>query len=64
VLYQGWICAPRRLAARVLGQHRSGKTRSGKTRSLIIPNVAAWEGPCPVTSTRRDVLDATAVWLT
>ncbi|MHB8325569.1 MAG: type IV secretory system conjugative DNA transfer family protein [Candidatus Dormibacteria bacterium] len=55
--YQGWISAPRQVAALVLGP-----PRSGKTRGPIIPNVAAWEGTVLVTSTRRDVLDATASW--
>ena len=53
----GWISAPPQVAALALGP-----PRSGKTRGIIIPNVAAWEGPVLVTSTRRDVLDATAAW--
>ncbi|HUY61769.1 MAG TPA: type IV secretory system conjugative DNA transfer family protein [Candidatus Dormibacteraeota bacterium] len=51
------MSAPPQIAALVLGP-----PRSGKTRGLIIPNVAAWAGPVLVTSTRRDVLDATAAW--
>ena len=53
----GWLSAPPQVAALVLGP-----PRSGKTRGVIIPNVAAWPGPVLVTSTRRDVLDATARW--
>ncbi|MDA8395656.1 MAG: type IV secretory system conjugative DNA transfer family protein [Candidatus Dormibacteraeota bacterium] len=52
-----WISAPPQVAALALGP-----PRSGKTRGVIIPNVAAWEGPVLVTSTRRDVLDATCAW--
>ncbi len=49
-----WLSAPPQVAALVLGP-----PRSGKTRGIVIPNVAAWPGPVLVTSTRRDVLDAT-----
>ncbi|MHB8324063.1 MAG: type IV secretory system conjugative DNA transfer family protein [Candidatus Dormibacteria bacterium] len=52
--YRGWVSAPRQIAVLVLGL-----PRSGKTRGLIIPNVAAWEGPVLATTTRRDVPDAT-----
>ncbi|MDA8330081.1 MAG: type IV secretory system conjugative DNA transfer family protein [Candidatus Dormibacteraeota bacterium] len=55
--HSGWISAPPQVAALVLGP-----PRSGKTRGVIIPNVAAWPGPVLVTSTRRDVLDATVGW--
>ncbi len=54
---RGWVSAPPQVAALVLGP-----PRSGKTRGVIIPNVAAWPGPVLVTSTRRDVLDATVLW--
>ncbi len=37
-----------------------GPPRSGKTSSLIIPNVLAAAGPVVATSTKPDVLDATA----
>ncbi|HUY98540.1 MAG TPA: type IV secretory system conjugative DNA transfer family protein [Verrucomicrobiae bacterium] len=50
----GWEVAPPQAATLVLGP-----PRSGKTRGVLIPNVAAWAGPVLVTSTRRDVLDAT-----
>ena len=52
-----WLSAPPQMAALVLGP-----PRSGKTRGVVIPNVAAWPGPVLVTSTRRDVLDATVGW--
>ncbi|MHB8556461.1 MAG: type IV secretory system conjugative DNA transfer family protein [Candidatus Dormibacteria bacterium] len=52
--YRGWVSAPGQIAVLVLGS-----PRSGKTRGVIIPNVAAWGGAVLVTSTRRDVLDAT-----
>ncbi|MDA8330745.1 MAG: type IV secretory system conjugative DNA transfer family protein, partial [Candidatus Dormibacteraeota bacterium] len=55
--HRSWISSPPQMAALVLGP-----PRSGKTRGVIIPNVAAWPGPVLVTSTRRDVLDATASW--
>ena len=55
--YRGWVSAQPQIAVLVLGL-----PRSGKTRGLIIPNVAAWGGAVLVTSTRRDVLDATAAW--
>ncbi len=54
---RAWLSAPPQMAALVLGP-----PRSGKTRGVVIPNVAAWPGPVLVTSTRRDVLDATAGW--
>jgi type IV secretory pathway TraG/TraD family ATPase VirD4 len=52
--FGGWVSAPPQVATLVLGP-----PRSGKTRGLIIPNVAAWEGPVLATTTRRDVPDAT-----
>ena len=52
-----WISAPPQMAALVLGP-----PCSGKTRGVVIPNVAAWAGPVLVTSTRRDLLDATVGW--
>ena len=52
--FRGWVSAPPQVATLVLGP-----PRSGKTRGLIIPNVAAWEGPVLATTTRRDVPDAT-----
>ena len=52
--HRGWVSAPPQVATLVLGP-----PRSGKTRGLIIPNVAAWEGPVLATTTRRDVPDAT-----
>ena len=55
--YRGWVSAPGQIAVLVLGP-----PRSGKTRGVIIPNVAAWGGAVLVTSTRRDVLDATCAW--
>ena len=55
--YRGWASAPGQIAVLVLGP-----PLSGKTRGVIIPNVAAWGGAVLVTSTRRDVLDATAAW--
>ncbi len=57
--YRGWASAPGQIAVLVLGP-----PLSGKTRGVIIPNVAAWGGAVLVTSTRRDVLDATAAWRT
>lgn len=50
-----WISAPPQVGALVIGP-----PRSGKTTGVIVPNVLAWTGPCVVTSTRRDVLDACA----
>jgi len=50
---RAWIAAPPQVGALVIGP-----PRSGKTSGVIIPNVVAWTGPCVVTSTRRDVLDA------
>ncbi len=37
-----------------------GPTRSGKTTSLVTPNLLAWRGPAIVTSTKGDVIEATA----
>ncbi len=54
---RAWLSAPLQMAGLVLGP-----PRSGKTRGVVIPNVAAWPGPVLVTSTRRDVLDATVGW--
>ncbi len=39
-----------------------GPPRSGKTSSLVIPNVLAAEGPVVSTSTKPDVMEATAAW--
>ena len=36
-----------------------GPPRSGKTSSLVVPNVLASPGPVLVTSTKRDILEAT-----
>jgi type IV secretory pathway TraG/TraD family ATPase VirD4 len=52
---RAWMVAPPQVGALVIGP-----PRSGKTSGVVIPNVLAWTGPCVVTSTRRDVLDACA----
>lgn len=39
-----------------------GPPRSGKTSSLVIPNVLAADGPVVSTSTKPDVMEATAAW--
>ena len=52
---RAWVTAPAQVGALVIGP-----PRSGKTSGIVIPNVLAWTGPCVVTSTRRDVLDACA----
>lgn len=50
-----WYFAPPEMSVMMLGP-----PRSGKTSSLIIPNVLAANGPVVSTSTKPDVLDATA----
>jgi type IV secretory pathway TraG/TraD family ATPase VirD4 len=50
---RAWISAPEQVGVLVIGP-----PRSGKTSGVIVPNVLSWIGPCVVTSTRRDVLDA------
>ncbi|HVA21917.1 MAG TPA: type IV secretory system conjugative DNA transfer family protein [Candidatus Micrarchaeia archaeon] len=52
--FAGWACAARQVAVPILGP-----PRSGTSRGPIIPNVAAWLGAVLVTSTRRDVCEAT-----
>jgi type IV secretory pathway TraG/TraD family ATPase VirD4 len=39
-----------------------GPPRSGKTSALVVPNVLAAEGPVLATSTKPDVMEATAPW--
>jgi type IV secretion system protein VirD4 len=51
----GWCFAPPQRAVLVLGP-----PRSGKTSSFIIPNVLTAAGPVVSTSTKPEVLDATA----
>jgi type IV secretion system protein VirD4 len=51
----GWQFVPPELSVMILGP-----PRSGKTSTLIIPNVLAANGPVISTSTKPDVLDATA----
>ncbi len=51
----GWCHASPQQSVMILGP-----PRSGKTTSLIIPNVLATTGPVVSTSTKPDVLDATA----
>jgi type IV secretory pathway TraG/TraD family ATPase VirD4 len=51
----GWSFAPPGHAVLVLGP-----PRSGKTSALVVPNVLAAAGAVLSTSTKRDVLDATA----
>jgi type IV secretion system protein VirD4 len=53
--YREWVTAERQQAVLVLGP-----PRSGKTSSLIIPSVLAASGPVVSTSTKIDVLQATA----
>lgn len=50
-----WVCAPPQQAAMVLGP-----PRSGKTTAVVIPAVLAASGPVLSTSTKPDVLAATA----
>jgi type IV secretory pathway TraG/TraD family ATPase VirD4 len=50
-----WHFVPPELSVMILGP-----PRSGKTSALIIPNVLAANGPVVSTSTKPDVLDATA----
>jgi len=50
---RAWVLAPHQVGTLVIGP-----PRSGKTSGVVIPNVLAWDGPCVVTSTRRDVVDA------
>ncbi|MGH9081080.1 MAG: type IV secretory system conjugative DNA transfer family protein [Acidimicrobiales bacterium] len=52
---RGWCFAEPQQSVMVLGP-----PRSGKTTSLIIPNVLSSNGPVVSTSTKPDVLDATA----
>ncbi|HEX3979604.1 MAG TPA: type IV secretory system conjugative DNA transfer family protein [Acidimicrobiales bacterium] len=52
---RGWCFAPSQHSVMVLGP-----PRSGKSSSVIIPNVLAGNGPVVSTSTKPDVLDATA----
>jgi len=52
---RGWCFAPPEQSVMILGP-----PRSGKTSSVIIPNVLAANGPVVSTSTKPDVLDATA----
>ena len=51
----GWCFVPPEHSVMILGP-----PRSGKTTALIIPNVLASSGPVVSTSTKPDVLDATA----
>jgi type IV secretion system protein VirD4 len=53
--YREWVTAERQQAVLVLGP-----PRSGKTSSLIVPSVLAASGPVVSTSTKIDVLQATA----
>jgi type IV secretion system protein VirD4 len=53
--YREWMTAERQQAVMVLGP-----PRSGKTSALIIPSVLAASGPVVSTSTKIDVLQATA----
>lgn len=53
--YREWVTAERQQAVMVLGP-----PRSGKTSALIIPSVLAASGPVVSTSTKIDVLQATA----
>jgi len=53
--YREWVTAERQQAVLLLGP-----PRSGKTSSLIIPSVLAASGPVVSTSTKIDVLQATA----
>jgi type IV secretion system protein VirD4 len=52
----GWMWAGAQRSALVLGP-----PRSGKTSSLVIPNILLSDGPVVSTSTKPDVLRATAV---
>jgi type IV secretion system protein VirD4 len=51
----GWVWAGAQRSALVLGP-----SRSGKTSSLVIPNLLLAEGPVVSTSTKPDVMEATA----
>ena len=51
----GWVWAGAQRSTLVLGP-----PRSGKTSSLVIPNVLLSEGPVLSTSTKPDVMAATA----
>jgi len=52
---QGWMWAGAQCSTLVLGP-----PRSGKTSSLVIPNILLSEGPVVSTSTKPDVMQATA----
>ena len=52
---QGWVWAGAQCSALVLGP-----PRSGKTSSLVIPNILLCDGPVVSTSTKPDVMRATA----
>jgi len=66
----GWWLRPRPRIVIRLGRWRGialapgqslivvGSTRSGKTRSVVVPNLALFQGPVVVTSVKRDVLQA------
>jgi type IV secretory pathway TraG/TraD family ATPase VirD4 len=56
IAQQGWVWAGAQRSALVLGP-----SRSGKTSSLVIPNVLLSAGPVVSTSTKPDVMRATAV---
>ena len=51
----GWVWAGPQSSTLVLGP-----PRSGKTSSLVIPNILLSDGPVVSTSTKSDVMDATA----
>jgi type IV secretory pathway TraG/TraD family ATPase VirD4 len=51
----GWVWAGSQRSVLALGP-----SRSGKTTSLVIPNLLASSGPVVSTSTKSDVMDATA----
>lgn len=51
----GWVFAPPQRSLLVLGP-----SRAGKTSSIVIPNVLVAPGPVVVTSTKDDVMVATA----
>src|SRR4029077_20271364 len=52
---QGWLWAGAQRSTLVLGP-----PRSGKTSSLVIPNILVSDGPVVSTSTKPDVMRATA----
>ena len=52
----GWTWAGPQRSTLVLGP-----SRSGKTSSLVIPNILLAKGPVVSTSTKSDVMDATAI---